>query len=105
MPPWQSASVWAMSLLTRCFVCWKTVVWWRQSIISRKGTRVSVVVDRAVANTYVRVNALMDQVNTRMFYGEPFEVTVRDGLAREEELELLSGPGVVFVRQDVVEES
>jgi len=74
-------------------------------IIAREGTRVSVVVDRAVANTYVRVNALMEQVNGRMFYGEPFDVTVRDGLAREEELELLRGPGVIFVRPDVVVES
>jgi len=73
-------------------------------IIAREGTRVSVVVDRAVAKTYVRVNALMDQVNGRMFYGEPFDVTVQDGLAREEEQKLLRGPGVVFVRQDVVEE-
>ena len=74
-------------------------------IIVREGTRVVVVVDRAVAKTYVRVNALMDQVNTRMFYGDPFEVRVQDGLGHEEERKLLQGPGVAFVRQDVLEES
>jgi serine/threonine protein kinase len=73
-------------------------------VISREGTRVVVVVDRAVAKTYVRVNALMDQVNSRMYYGEPFEVSVRDGLGQEEERKILQGTGVAFVRQDVLEE-
>jgi Flp pilus assembly protein TadB len=73
-------------------------------IIARDGTRVVVVVDRAVAKTYVRVNALMEQVNSRMFYGEPFDVSVRDGLDHDDERKLLRGPGVTFVRQDVVEE-
>ena len=72
-------------------------------IIARDGNRVVVVVDRAVAKTYVRVNALMDQVNSRMFYGEPFDVSVRDGLDPEDERKLLHGPGVTFVRQDVLE--
>ena len=73
-------------------------------IIARNGSQVVVVVDRAVAKTYVRVNALMDQVNSRMFYGEPFEVSVREGLDHDHERKLLHGPGVTFVRRDVIEE-
>ena len=73
-------------------------------IITREGNRVVVVADRAVAKTYVRVNALMDQVNSRMFYGDPFEVSVQDGLGQEEERKLLQGTGVAFVRQDVLGE-
>jgi len=72
-------------------------------VIVREGGKVSVIVDRAVAKTYVRVNALMDQVNSRMFYGEPFTVVVRDGLSPDEEKALLQGPGVIFVRPDILE--
>jgi serine/threonine protein kinase len=72
-------------------------------VIVREGGRVSVIVDRAVAKTYVRVNALMDQVNSRMFYGEPFTVVVRDGLSPDEEKAVLQGPGVIFVRPDILE--
>jgi predicted Ser/Thr protein kinase len=67
--------------------------------------RVTVVADKALAKTYVRVNALLDKVNERMFFGEPFSVTVRDDVPAEELRALLQGPGVVYVRDDVLETS
>jgi hypothetical protein len=42
-------------------------------------------------------------VNTSMFFGDPFSVVVRDGLTPEDEKGLLSAPGVVYVRPDVLD--
>jgi hypothetical protein len=72
-------------------------------IIALQGNRAVVLVDKALAKTYVRVNALMDKVNSKMFYGEPFSVVVRENQDPREERALLEGPGVLYVRKDVLE--
>jgi Flp pilus assembly protein TadB len=69
-------------------------------MISVSGNHVTVVADKAIAKTYVRVNALMDSVNTHMFFGEPFTVTVRDDVSADESRALLSASGVLFVRDE-----
>ena len=74
------------------------------SMVVRQGQEVVVVVDRALARTYVRINALMDKVNEKRFFGEPFSVTVRDGLPLDEQRTLLQGSGVLHVREDLLEE-
>ncbi len=73
-------------------------------LIAIDGQRATVVVDRALARTYVRINALMDQVNRKMFFGEPYSVVVRDDVAPADLLGLLRGPGVLYVRADVTGE-
>jgi len=73
-------------------------------IVALHGQEVIVVVDRAMAKTYVRLNALMDKVNEKRFFGEPFSVTVRDGLSPDEQRSLLQGSGVLHVREDVLGE-
>ena len=70
-------------------------------VIAVDGQRATVVVERALAKTYVRINALMDGVNRWMYFGEPYSVVIRDDLARDEVLSVLRGPGVVYVRPDV----
>jgi predicted Ser/Thr protein kinase len=65
---------------------------------------VTVVVDQAVARTYVRVNALLDRMNGKWFPGERFTVKVRDDLEGEELRALLSASGVLFVREDLLDE-
>jgi hypothetical protein len=72
-------------------------------IIALQDSRAVVLVDRALAKTYVRVNALMDKVNSKMFYGEPFSVVVREKQDPREERVLLEGPGVLYVRKNVIE--
>jgi eukaryotic-like serine/threonine-protein kinase len=72
-------------------------------IVACHGTQATVVADRAAAKTYVHANAVMDRINRRMFFGDPFTVVVRDGLPAEEEKSLLSGPGILYVRSDVLE--
>ena len=72
-------------------------------IIARRDRQVTVVVDRAVANTYVRITAAMDRINRKRFFGEPYTVVVRDDVAGPELRGLLQG-NVLYVRKDVLEQ-
>jgi predicted Ser/Thr protein kinase len=72
-------------------------------IIAVDGRQVTVLADRALAKTYVRVNSVINGINAKMFFGEPFSATVRDDLTEEETRALLSGPGIVYVRPDALE--
>lgn len=69
-------------------------------VVVLRGREVTVLVDRAVAKTYVRINAWMDRINRKMFFGEPFTVSIRDDFSVEQEKELLNGPGVLYVREE-----
>ena len=69
-------------------------------IIAVDGLRITVVADKALARTYVRINALVDAMNAKMFFGDPFKVVVRDDLTPEETKALLTNPGVLYVRED-----
>ena len=72
-------------------------------IISRRDREVTVIVDRAVANTYVRINAAMDRLNQKRYFGTPYTVSVRDDIPPEEFKALLRGT-VLHVREDVLQE-
>jgi len=72
-------------------------------LVAVDGMRLTVLADRAQAKTYVRVNALVDGINSSMFFGEPFTVVVRDDAKPEEVKALLSSPGVLYVRDDVLD--
>ncbi len=69
-------------------------------LVTLDGMRFTVLADRAQARTYVRANARVDEVNSSMFFGEPFSLVIRDDFTPEEERALLSGPGVLYVRED-----
>jgi tRNA A-37 threonylcarbamoyl transferase component Bud32 len=68
-------------------------------LVALDGMRFTLVADRAQAKTYVRANALLDSVNSSMFFGNPFTLVIREGLPPDEEKALLSGPGVLYVRE------
>jgi len=69
-------------------------------IVSLDGMRLTVVSDSTQARTYVRLNALLDSVNRRMFFGDPFTMVIRDTATPEDERALLSAPGVLYVREE-----
>ena len=71
-------------------------------VIARSGQQVTVVVDKAVAKTYVRINAAMDKINEKRFFGDPFTLNVRDDLSADELRSLLQG-NVLHVRDDVLD--
>jgi hypothetical protein len=72
-------------------------------VVACDGNRITVLVDKALAKTYLRVNTLVEQLNSSMYFGEPFTVSVRDNPTPEETRSLFGGSGVLYVRQDVLE--
>jgi predicted Ser/Thr protein kinase len=72
-------------------------------VVAYEGNRVTVIVDKALARTYLRINTLGEKLNASMFFGEPFSVTVRDNPTPEETRGLFTGSGVLYVRKDVLE--
>jgi predicted Ser/Thr protein kinase len=70
--------------------------------VTATGQRVTVVVDRRLARTYLRAHTLIDAVNARLFFGQPFTVEVRDDLSPEE-TRALFGSGLLYVRRDVLD--
>jgi serine/threonine protein kinase len=73
-------------------------------MVACQGRKVTVVVDQAVARTYVRVNAQLRRMNGKWFPGERFSVEVRDDLEGGELRQLLSGETLLFVREDLLDE-
>jgi serine/threonine protein kinase len=69
-------------------------------LVTLEGQRFTVLADRAQARTYVRANALLDSINASLFFGEPFVLVIRDQFTAEEERALLSGSGVLYVREE-----
>jgi serine/threonine protein kinase len=69
-------------------------------IVALDAMKLTVVADQAVAKTYVRLNAILDGINSSMFFGEPFSMAIRDDLGPEEVRTLLTGPGILYVRDD-----
>jgi serine/threonine protein kinase len=66
--------------------------------------KVTIVVDEVLARTYVRINAHLDRLNSRWFPGDKFEVTTRDDVTGEELRALLQGSGLLYVRDDLLDE-
>jgi predicted Ser/Thr protein kinase len=69
-------------------------------VVAVEGMKLTVTTDQAVAKTYVRVNAAVDAVNSKMFFGDQFTAVVRDDVSPEEERALLAGPGILYVRDE-----
>jgi serine/threonine protein kinase len=72
-------------------------------LIVYAGNRATVVADRAVAKTFVRVSAAIDAINARMFFGEPLVAVVRDNVAPDEFRALLEGPRILYLRDDALD--
>ena len=72
-----------------------------QAILVRD-SRITVIVGKAQAQVYIRVNNLVEKSNSKLFHGAPFEAVVRDDLNEAQLLEALREPGVAYVRQDIL---
>jgi hypothetical protein len=64
--------------------------------------RITVVVDRAVSQLYGRIHTQLNECNRRLFFGQPMSVAIRHELSDPELRQLLSGPGVHYVRAEAV---
>ncbi len=65
----------------------------------------SVIVDKAQAKLYIRINSLLDSMNRKLYFGVPLKAAVRDDLSEEDFQRILRAPGVLFVREDVLLDS
>jgi serine/threonine protein kinase len=70
-------------------------------LIVSQDRRLTVAVDRAVAQLYGRINTQLNQCNRRIFFGQPLSVSIRHDLGHDEIRKLLAGHGVQYVRDDV----
>jgi len=68
-------------------------------IVAQEG-RLMVVVDRAPAQLYGRINQHLNVCNRKLFFGRPMAVSIRHDLGLEETRHLLTGPGVQYSRED-----
>jgi predicted Ser/Thr protein kinase len=71
-------------------------------LIALERMHFTVVADVAQAKTYVRANAILDAVNARMFFGDPFTLAVRDDLSPADLKVILSSASILYVRDDAV---
>jgi hypothetical protein len=69
--------------------------------IACQDRQITVSVDRAAGQLYARINKQLSVCNRKLFFGEPMSVVVRSDLTAEEARQLLSRPGVWYVREDV----
>jgi serine/threonine protein kinase len=63
--------------------------------------RVTVVLDKAPAKTYIHINSLIESLNSRLFFGKPAVVEIKDTITGAELKKLIRQPGVVYVRDDI----
>ena len=65
-------------------------------LVTAKGSNILVIVDHPTAKTYVKLNSILAQTNSGLFHGEPFTLSVRENVSREERVSLLSSPGLQY---------
>ncbi len=64
--------------------------------------KITVGVDRPVAQLYGRINSHLSTCNKKLFFGQPMSVVIRHDLSADETRRMLAGAGVQYVRDDPV---
>jgi hypothetical protein len=64
--------------------------------------KITVCVDRAPGQLYGRINSQLNQCNSKLYFGKPMSVVIRQDLGADETARLLAGPGVQYVRDDLI---
>ncbi|MEZ4650837.1 MAG: serine/threonine-protein kinase [Candidatus Eisenbacteria bacterium] len=67
-------------------------------LISSDGDTVLIVLDHAPAKTFLKLNSLLESTNGGLYSGEPLELEFREGVDEEGMRELLTRPGLLYVR-------
>lgn len=73
-------------------------------LITMDRTQFTVVVDRPVAQLYSRINRHLQNCNRKLYFGQPLTVSIQHDLAADKTQQLLAGPGVQYLREDVLKE-
>ncbi|MBI2924690.1 MAG: serine/threonine protein kinase [Verrucomicrobia bacterium] len=72
-------------------------------VIAFQDHRATVVVERPLAQLYGRINHRLRVCNQKPFFGQPMTVSILHEVSAEQLQKLLAGPGVEYVRADVME--
>jgi hypothetical protein len=67
-----------------------------------QGDSISVVLDKAKASQYIRINSMVDELNKKLFFGKHVEVAVLDDIPEEEFQRILRDSGIRYVRDDII---
>lgn len=67
-----------------------------------QGDSIIVVLDKAMASQYIRINSMVDAINKKLYFAKHVEVAVRDDLSEEEFQRTLRESGVQYVRDDII---
>lgn len=67
-----------------------------------QGDSITVVLDKAKASQYIRINSMVDAINKKLYFGRHVDVAVRDDLSDGEFQRLLRESGVLYVRDDII---
>jgi serine/threonine protein kinase len=63
--------------------------------------RVTVVLDKAPAKTYIHINSQIESLNSRLFFGKLATVEIKDDITDAELKKWIRQPGAVYVRDDI----
>ncbi len=69
-------------------------------LVTARDDRILVVVDKAPAKVYLRITALVDDLNRALFVGKDVKAEVRSEVAEEEARTLLTQVGVIYAREE-----
>jgi predicted Ser/Thr protein kinase len=69
-------------------------------LVTVRDDRVVVVVDKAPAAVYIRITALVDELNRSLFIGKDIKAEIRTEIPEVEATALLTQVGVVYARED-----
>jgi len=67
--------------------------------------QIMVVVEKASANLYIKVNSLTESVNKKLYFGSKGKASVRKDFSHQEIQRILRKSGIVYVREDILMES
>jgi hypothetical protein len=67
-----------------------------------QGDAITVVLDKAKASQYIRINSMVDKINKKLYFSKNVEVEVRDDLSEEEFQRMLRESGIQYVRDDII---
>jgi predicted Ser/Thr protein kinase len=69
-------------------------------LVTVRDDRITVVVDKAPAKVYIRITALVDELNRSLFVGKDIRADIRTEIPEDEAKTMLTQMGVVYAREE-----
>jgi len=71
-------------------------------LVSVRENKVTVVLDKAPAKVYIRITALVDELNARLFFGKDIVAEIKTELGDRDVRTMLTQVGVLYAREDAL---